>query len=132
MLRFSLEKKFNCIDTTNIIDNSNYIDNSDEVKETISCRARAWTRTRRFHDSEGFWKSEYKPKQYVPPNAFGEVINTITLDELMAAIKEALNNKAAGPSSLTYKCWKHASDLVLNALLVMFERTILHKKMPKN
>src|SRR6266487_5788724 len=58
-------------------------------------------------------------------------MNTITLDKLMVAIKEASNNKAAGPSSLTYECWKHTSDSVLNALLVVFERTISHKKMPK-
>jgi len=48
-------------------------------------------------------------------------MNTITLDELTATIKEALNNKAAGPFGLTYECWKHTGNLVLNALLVAFK-----------
>jgi len=65
MLRSSLKKKFNCINTTNIIDNGDFINNPVKVQETISHRARAWTRTRRFNDPKSFWESEYEPKQHI-------------------------------------------------------------------
>ena len=121
MLRSSLEKKFNYIDTFNIIDDGEYIDDPNEVKETISLRAQAWTRLRRFHNSERFWKTEYEPKQYVPTNAFKKVIDMISSDELQTVLKEASNNKAAGLSGLSYECWKHASTSVHEALLEVFE-----------
>src|SRR6266487_3282745 len=109
ILKSSLEKKFNCIDTFNIIDNSKYIDNPDEVKETISLKARAWTRPRRFYNPERFWETKYEPKQYVPADTFGKVMNTISSDKLQAALKKAPNNKATRLSGLSYECWKHAS-----------------------
>ena len=121
MLRSSLEKKYNRIDTSNIIDNGEYIDDPDEVKRTISQRARTWTRPRRFYNPDDFWGMEYEPKPYVPPDVFGEIMNTISMDELLTTIKEAPDNKAAGPSGLTYECWKHASDSVHKALLEVFE-----------
>src|SRR6266487_1629869 len=130
MFRSSLEKKFNYIDTSNIIDDGKYIDNPNEIKETISLRARAWTRPRRFHDPERFWRTEYEPKQYVPTDAFEKVMDTISSDELQAALKEAPINKAAGPSGLSYKCWKHASTSVHEALLEVFERSMFCKRMP--
>ena len=57
-------------------------------------------------------------------------MKTITLEELQTAIKETSNNKAAGPSGLTYECWKYASKEVHKALQEIFDRIISHKKMP--
>src|SRR5439155_3910542 len=61
---------------------------------------------------------------------FDTLSSYITLEELTLALAETPNNKAAGPSKLTYECWRKADAKVHTTLLEIFNRILDEEEMP--
>src|SRR6185295_15598906 len=103
-------------DTSRIIYEDDYIDEPSAVKEAISNSAKKWTRKRIIATYDSAWDGEYEPLQSIRNDTFDSVSAEITIGEVIEAINGFPNNKAAGPSKMTYECWKESSETVLIAV----------------
>ena len=132
MLKSALNRHRQAIDTTNIIYQGDFLDDPEEVKATIRTSAKKWTRKRQQSTDidKLLWNLVYEPLTHVGDNMFDTLSSYITLEELTLALAETLNNKAAGPSKLTYECWRKADAKVHTTLLEIFNRILDEEEMP--
>ena len=132
MLKSALNRHRQAIDTTNIIYQGDFLDDPEEVKATIRTSAKKWTRKRQQSTDidKPLWNSVYEPLTHVGDNTFDTLSSYITLEELTLALAETPNNKAAGPSKLTYECWRKADAKVHTTLLEIFNRVLDEEEMP--
>src|SRR2546423_11369172 len=132
MLKSALNRHRQTIDTTNIIYQGDFIDDPEEVKTIIKASAKEWTRKRQQSSEidEPLWRSIYEPLAYIADDTFDTLCSYITLDELITVLAETPNNKAAGPSKLTYECWRRANTKVHMTLLEIFNCVLEEEEMP--
>ncbi len=132
MLKSALNRHCQMIDTTNIIYQEDFIDDPEEVKTIIKASAKEWTRKRQQFSEidESLWRSIYEPLAHIADDTFDTLCSYITLDELITVLAETPNNKAAGPSKLTYECWRKADTKVHMTLLEIFNRVLEEEEMP--
>jgi len=80
--------------------------------------------------SDPSWNAHYTSLSHVDTEAFKDVTTPFTMEKVTDTIKETPNNKAAGPSKITYECWKYASTKVIEAVTKLFNRILLEKHTP--
>src|SRR6185369_13369464 len=131
MLSSTLNRRHKRIDTSQIIYEGDYIDELLAVKEAISDSAKKWTRKIIITTNSAHWNREYEPLQSIRDDTFDPVSAEITIGEVVGAINSFPNNKAAGPSKMTYECWKESPEVVLIAITKLFNQIITLGRMPK-
>ncbi|GES73354.1 RNA-directed DNA polymerase from mobile element jockey-like [Rhizophagus clarus] len=70
-----------------------------------------------------FWQHIYKEKHKSPEHQ-SILTTTITLDELTTTIQSLPNNKAPGPTGITYEFWKHFPKPHYKLLLTFFNNIL--------
>ncbi|GBB86127.1 hypothetical protein RclHR1_12590008 [Rhizophagus clarus] len=70
-----------------------------------------------------FWQNIYKEK-YKSPEQQSILTTPITLDELTTTIQSLPNNKAPGPTGITYEFWKHFLKPHYNKILTFFNNIL--------
>ncbi len=126
MLSSALSRQRLHIDTSTIIYKDEFIDDPTQVKRAIQDSAKKWTRKRHLNSSIPGWEDIYNPIDSIEPNTFSAVSDQISEEEITQAIKESPNNKAAGPSKLTYECWKKSPRSVVETLVTLFNQ-VMHE-----
>ncbi|GBB99263.1 hypothetical protein RclHR1_34630001 [Rhizophagus clarus] len=77
------------------------------------------------------WKQEYLPIPYIDANWWSTFDSPITMDELLNTLKTLPNNKAPGPSGITYEDIKHLHPSILLKLTTFFNLCLRHITLPK-
>jgi len=70
------------------------------------------------------WKSQYLPQDHVQPSWYSTLMDPISLEEWMNIVKESPNNKASGPSGITYELIKHLGTTMQKSLLHLINACI--------
>ena len=130
MLNSALNRQRKHIDTSVTIYEEEFIEDPLMVKSAINQSAEKWTRKRTLDISDPYWHPHYQPIDAIADNAFQDIDNSFTQMEIEKVISESPNNKAAGPSKITYECWKHATSKVHKSLTILFNRILTEEKTP--
>ncbi|RIA83920.1 hypothetical protein C1645_833040 [Glomus cerebriforme] len=77
------------------------------------------------------WALIYTSKNYIQSDWFTTINDPITLTELQDTLSSLPNNKASGPSSITYKDIKHLDNHTKNFLVEFFNLILTHHIYPK-
>jgi len=67
-------------------------------------------------DLTPFWLAHYSPQENIQSSIYSELLSPPTDDEWRITIASLPNNKAAGPSGISYEMLKHLSQLSSNYL----------------
>ena len=130
MLNSALNKGRKPIDTSTLIYEGEFLDEPNKIKKAINQSAEKWTRKRRLDTSDISWNSHYTPLSHVDAETFKNITDPFTKEEVITIIKETPNNKAAGPSKITYKCWKYAPAKVVEAIVKLFNKILREERTP--
>ena len=74
----------------------------------------------------GIWEKQYSPKEEISYNIYDNILELITLEELKNEIHDLPNNKATGPTGVSYEMLKQSDDMILIQIVSLFN-TILDK-----
>jgi len=88
-------------------ENTDIVTDPDQIKSHIRKHFEQWTSKCRIPTLPDKWKNRYQPKKDINPIWYKETTTPITLEELLNTINKTTNNKAPGPSTITYDSIKH-------------------------
>ncbi|RIA79581.1 hypothetical protein C1645_840353 [Glomus cerebriforme] len=77
------------------------------------------------------WADIYMPKNYIQSDWFNSIDDPITLIELQDTLSSLPNNKASGPSSITYEDIKYLDNHTKNFLVEFFNLILTYHTYPK-
>ena len=92
-----------------------------------------WTSHRHIDQQiyESDWQNEYNPKLYINSEWYNNALLELTTDEVNQTLAQLPNNKACGPSGISYEMLKHAGPLFLQTATALFNRCISTNCIPK-
>ena len=124
MLSSALNRKKGKIDTTNIIYEGEFIEDPDLVKLAVKQSVTKWTRKRILDNTNPEWVDEYNSIPTLQDTIFDSITEPISSDTVREILSQSPNNKAAGPSKLTYECWKKSPVSVINSVTTLFNHIL--------
>ena len=77
------------------------------------------------------WQSEYNPKTNINPTWYSNILSAFTEDEIITTISQLPNNKACGPSGISYKMFKHAGPNFITSITALFNHCLFSQTIPK-
>ena len=77
-----------------------------------------------FVDVPDEWQSQYLPQTHVQSAWYSTLMDPISLEDWMDIVKGSPNNKASGPSGITYELIKHLGTSMQKALLQLINACI--------
>jgi hypothetical protein len=80
-----------------------------------------------------YWANEYLPKQNIDSNWYSEALYSFTIEEVLDTLSQLPNNKACGPSGISYEMIKHSgnNNNCLLAITSLFNRCLTAQTVPK-
>src|SRR3989440_163677 len=126
MIDSVLERSKKKIVIDRIMVNGNLVTDPDSVKnETVkhfqSCTGDLPSTSTVIPDE---WQAQYLPQDHVQPTWYSALMDPISFEEWMNIVKESPNNKASGPSGITYELIKHLGTAMQNMLLHLINACI--------
>ena len=85
-----------------------------------------------FESMSKSWRDQYKPREYIEENWFDGVIKKIDETEIEEIIRSLPNNKAPGPSEITYEMLKKLGNKGLKTLVDMFNACLMLGSIPES
>ncbi|CAB4436125.1 unnamed protein product [Rhizophagus irregularis] len=76
------------------------------------------------------WSDAYQPLPDVSDDIYDSLMNPPFLDEWLSAVSSMPNDKAAGPSMITYEMLKHLGPRISDFLLILIQRCLLTADIP--
>ncbi|CAB4436115.1 unnamed protein product [Rhizophagus irregularis] len=76
------------------------------------------------------WSDAYQPLPDVSDNIYDSLMNPPSLDEWLSTVFSMPNDKAAGPSMITYEMLKHLGPRISDLLLILIQRCLLTADIP--
>jgi len=109
--------KINNIKTPNDI-----ITDPKSIKEHIKQHFDNWTAYRPIntHEFNTNWLDEYQPKTTTRPDHYSSALLNFSLEEISTTLSQLPNNKACGPSGISYEMLKQAGPVFLQTITAFF------------
>ena len=119
--------KFNNIQLDNDI-----ITDPPIIKSHILQHFDNWTAPRHINSDifNSQWKTEYDPKPNINPNWYSNILLNFTEEEVLLTINQLPNNKACGPSGISYEMLKHAGSNFITTITSLFNRCLSSQSIP--
>src|SRR5260364_168254 len=73
------------------------------------------------------WQGKYTSKPSINPDWYTAALSEISQEEVLTTISQLPNNKACGPSDISYEMLKHAGSKFQLAITSLFNRVSLPK-----
>jgi hypothetical protein len=117
----------------NIKLNNDIITDPTIIKSHIQQHFDNWTAHRdiNYDIFQSDWQSEYNPKPNINPNWYSSTLANFTQEEIISTISQLPNNKACGPSGISYEMIKHAGPSFTLAITSLFNRCLTLQSIPK-
>jgi len=133
MINSILNRHKDTVHFHNIKTNTDIITDPQEIKRHITNHFKEWTAHHPYSETifDQHWKTEYEPKQNINTNWYNSILYDITIDEVMQTVQQLPNNKACGPSGISYEMIKHLGTDMLTALTSLLNRCISTQNVPK-
>jgi hypothetical protein len=77
------------------------------------------------------WKNCYETNTSIDPQHYEETLKTITPEEISSTLQQLPNNKACGPSGISYEMLKYAGNNFLQAITILLNRCLKLQQIPK-
>ena len=117
----------------NIKTENDLITDPKQIKNHIKDHFNNWTNYR-IIDKQIFnttWKKYYKPNTSINSQHYKKVLKTITIEEITTTLQQLPNNKACGPSGISYKMLRHAGNNFLQTITILLNRCLESQQVPK-
>jgi ribonuclease HI len=117
----------------NIKTNDNLITEPNSIKEIIRDHFCNWTALRPVDYTifESSWSTEYDPKSNIQPSWYSNITQTITIEEVQQTIYQLPNNKACGPSGISYEMFKYGGLTLLQHTTELLNQCLIRQQIPK-
>jgi hypothetical protein len=117
----------------NIRTDNDLITDAPNIKLHIQQHFDQWTSYRHINQQiyESDWQNEYNPKPDINSEWYNSSLFEFTTDEVNSTLAQLPNNKACGPSGISYEMLKHAGSPFLQAITTLFNRCISTNHIPK-
>jgi len=85
------------------------------IKEQIKQHFDNWTAYRPIntHEFNSNWSEEYQPKTTTKSDYYNSALAEFSIDEILTTLNQLPNNKACGPSGISYEMLKQAGPAFL-------------------
>ena len=77
------------------------------------------------------WQQEYQPKPNIDLTWYQTALNVFSSIEVSEVISQLPNNKACGPSGISYEMIKHAGPSFTLVITSLFNRCLTLQSIPK-
>jgi hypothetical protein len=122
MINSILNRHIDPVNFINIKTTNSLITEPSQIKQHIQQHFCNWTSHRPYdeHLFNNTWQEEYQPKNNTNTEWYNIVLQNISTDEVIHTIQNFSNNKATGPSDISYEMLKHLSPNTLNTITTLF------------
>jgi hypothetical protein len=103
------------------------------IKDHIQQHFDNWTAPRQVNQSlfETVWQDEYNPKPNINSTWYADALESFSQEEVTLTLSQLPNNKACGPSGISYEMLKHAGPNFIQAITSLFNRCLSTQTIPK-
>src|SRR6185437_2681648 len=77
------------------------------------------------------WQYEYSPKHSINPNWYTTALQDFSKEEILSTLNQLPNNKACGPSGISYEMLKHTGQNCIQAITSLYNRCLSSQSIPK-
>jgi len=133
MINSILNRRKDPVKFDNIRTDTEVITDAPSIKLHIQQHFDQWTSYRQTNPQiyESDWKDEYNPKLHINSNWYQKVLEEFTVNEVAEILAQLPNNKACGPSGISYEMLKHAGISFLQAITALLNRCLLTNHISK-
>src|SRR6185437_7393071 len=133
MINSILNRHTDPVHFDNIKTQTNILTDPPEVKNYIRSHFSQWTGKNAYNRQifSTQWQTEYNPKHSVMSEWYDPVLEPIHLEEVINTINNFPNNKACGPSGISYEMLKHAGPQTISAITALLNRCLVSGSIPK-
>jgi hypothetical protein len=133
MINSILNRHTDTVQFQNIKTDMDVITDPKDIKDHIKNHFEKWTAHHPYDETifNQYWKTEYEPKQNINTNWYNSILHSITTEEVIQTIQQLPNNKACGPSGISYEMLKHIGTDMISALTALLNRCITTQRIPK-
>jgi hypothetical protein len=92
------------------------------IKQHVQSHFHNWTALKPINETlfNNLWKQQYLPLPHINPNWYHSLNSPITNEELLQTLSQLPNNKACGPTGISYEMLKHISPQCTFAITALF------------
>ena len=133
MLNSILNQHKDPVKFDNIKLNQEVITDPSDIKSHIQQHFNNWTALRPIDQNifTSDWQSEYDPKPHILQEWYQNALANLSQEEILSTLSQLPNNKACGPSGISYEMLKHAGSKFLLAITILFNRCLISQTIPK-
>jgi hypothetical protein len=104
-----------------------------QIKQHIQAHFFNWTAHKPINQLlfDNFWNQYYLPLSHINPDWYTPLTQPITLEETLFTISQLPNNKACGPTGISYEIIKHLNHSCISSLTALFNRCLSNNYIPK-
>ena len=77
------------------------------------------------------WNNKYKPSSKIKSEWYDSVLAEINTEEVYETLSNLSNNKACGPSGISYEMIKHSGLHTIQAITALLNRCLTTQAIPK-
>src|SRR6185295_1123898 len=103
------------------------------IKQHIQEHFNQWTAPRHIQTQifNSSWLDEYQPKANIESDWYQHALINFTEDEVSQTLNQLPNNKACGPSGISYEMLKHSGPTFITAITALFNKCLTSNRIPK-
>ena len=133
MINSILDRYSESVYFSNIKTQDRIITEPSEIKSTIQQHFYKWTAHRNLNQTifNSDWSEEYKPSLDIEPEWYDPILTEITTEEITETLSNLSNNKACGPSEVSYKIIKHSGPNTIQAITALLNCCLTTQTIPK-
>ena len=133
MINSILDRHTDHVSFQNFKTDTDLITDPKLIKEQIKNHFDQWTEFKSINQQtfNSTWKNCYEPISSINSSHYDNILNTITIEEITQTLQNLPNNKACGPSGISYEMLKHAGNLFLQTITTLLNRCLIYQTIPK-
>ena len=103
------------------------------IKQHIQSHFLNWTAHRPIDQNlfDNFWHTQYQPQSHINTQWYNSLNSPITEEEVLQTISKLPNEKACGPTGISYEMLKHTGITCIKAITALFNRCLTSSQVPK-
>src|SRR5260363_97738 len=133
MINSILNRHRNPVRFDNFRTDTEVITDPDDIKMHIQTHFDRWTAPRNLDTNifNTLWTEECTPKPYINSEWYSDILQPFSIEEILNTLIQLSNNKACGPSGISYEMIKHSGLGCLTAITALFNWCLRAHTTPK-
>jgi ribonuclease HI len=133
MINSVLNRHHDIVYFDNIKTADELITSPPQIKQHIQQHFEQWTSHRHVNSTlfNQYWADNYRPNNSINSEIYTSTLNTISSEEVYSTLQLLPNNKACGPTGISYEMLKHAGPTFLQVITNLFNQCLTQQRIPK-